>query len=246
MTKIVGWFSNGIASAVACKLLLTERAADEIVIARCVLDNEHQDNWRFKSDCETWFGREIVDLRSDEFLDCFDVWETRRYIAGIKGAPCTTEMKKVVRWAFEREWHPDEQAFGYTVEERKRAANFRANNPDVRLLTPLIEAGFTKTRCAEIVAGAGIELPVMYRLGFSNNNCIGCAKATSIVYWARVRRHFPFEFERMAELSRRLGARLTRLEGKRIFLDEIPLDIDWRKKDRENVECGVLCIGEGQ
>jgi hypothetical protein len=84
----------------------------------------------------------------------------------------------------------------------------------------------------------------MYKLGFSNNNCIACAKATSIVYWARTRHHFPAEFARMAELSRRLGCRLTRLKGKRIFLDEIPADIDWRKKDRENFDCSLLCKGE--
>ena len=237
---IVSWFSCGAASALATAIALDE--FPETVVARCIVDNEHEDNERFHDDCEKWFGKEILRLRSDDYADCWEVWEHRQYISGIKGAPCTSEMKKAVRWAFEREHHPEGQVFGYTSEEVARAERFRQNNPEVFLLTPLIDNSLNKFDCLYCLECRGIEIPTMYKLGFSNNNCIGCAKATSIVYWARTRHHFPDKFARMSELSRRLGCRLTRLKGKRIFIDEIPLDIDWRKKDRENIECGLLCV----
>lgn len=236
---IVSWFSCGAASALATALALD--LYPEVTVARCVVDNEHVDNERFHDDCEKWFGKEIVRLRSVDFADCWEVWESRKYISGIKGAPCTLEMKKAVRWQFEREHNPTGQVFGFTSEERSRADRFRSQNPDVALLTPLIDFELTKGCCLDALMVRGIRLPEMYQLGFSNNNCIGCAKATSIVYWARTRHFFPEQFNRMAELSRRIGCRLTRLKGKRIFLDEIPFDIDWRKKDRENMECGLLC-----
>lgn len=244
--RIVSWFSSGNNSAVTAKMLIAQHPNDEVVIARCIVTNEHPDNERFHDDCERWFDRSILRLSSDTYADCWDVWEKRHYISGVKGAPCTLHMKKAVRWAFERSWKPDYQGFGFSSDEAKRATQFRANNPDVRLLTPLIDAGISKPDCALLVAGAGILEGEMYRLGFSNNNnnCIGCAKATSIVYWARCRHYFPEEFDRMVVLSRRLGCRLTRLKGKRIFLHEIPADINWRKKDRENTDCGLLCVGE--
>lgn len=47
MAKIAAWFSCGVASAVATKLLLDSNLMDEIAVVRCVLDNEHDDNWRF-------------------------------------------------------------------------------------------------------------------------------------------------------------------------------------------------------
>ena len=236
---IVSWFSCGNNSAVASKIAID--TYEDVVIARCVIDNEHTDNERFHDDAEHWFGQPILRLRSTEFKDCWEVWEKRRYISGIKGAPCTSEMKKAVRWAFEREYQPTHQVFGYSFDETKRAKQFRDNNPDVKLLTPLIDWEITKPQCAEWIMGAGIIQPVMYGLGFANNNCICCAKATSITYWARCRHFFPEQFQRMSELSRRLGCRLTRLKGTRIFLDEIPLDIDWHKKDRGTIGCGLLC-----
>lgn len=237
---IVSWFSCGNNSAVASKLAVDQY--EDVVVARCVIPNEHPDNERFHEDVENWIGQSIVRLHSIGFKDCWEVWEKRRYISGIKGAPCTTEMKKAVRWAFERKHEPTHQVFGYSADETKRAELFRSNNPDVQLLTPLIEEGITKPQCADLIMGAGIVAPKMYELGFKNNNCIACAKATSIVYWARTRHFFPEQFQRMAELSRRLGCRLTRLKGVRIFLDEIPADFDWQgKKDRGAIGCGLLC-----
>lgn len=242
MSKIVGWFSCGNNSAVMSKLLTVEYPTDEIRIVRCVVKNEHPDNDRFHADVERWIGRPIERIASEKYADCWDVWERRAYMSGIKGAICTTEMKKVPRWQLERDWCPDYQAFGFSSDEKRRADQFEANNPDVRLLRPLEIAGITKPMCAEWIIGAGIELPAMYGMGFSNNNCRCCVKATSIVYWARCRHYFPVEFERTAKLSRRLGVRLTRLKGKRIFIDEIPADFDWQKKDRSRaIECGVLC-----
>jgi len=87
---------------------------------------------------------------------------------------------------------------------------------------------------------AGIAIPRMYELGFKNNNCIGCVKATSPKYWNRVREHFPKEFEARATLSRELGARLVRVKGARLFLDE--LDPAIKDADEEiDFECGLLC-----
>lgn len=243
--KIVGWFSCGNNSAVMSKLLVDLYPNDDVRIVRCVVENEHEDNDRFHTDVEGWIGRPIEKLHSLEFADCWDVWEKRKYISGIKGAPCTIEMKKAVRWRLEKEWQPDYQSFGFSLGETSRHERFLSGNPEVRLLSPLIDAKITKPDCALLIEGAGIELPVMYKLGFSNNNCIACAKATSIVYWARTRHYFPEQFARMDELSYRLGCRLTRLKGKRIFLRDIPPDFDWQKKDRSrDIECGVLCKGE--
>jgi hypothetical protein len=242
MAKIVVWFSCGNNSAVASLLTLDKYMLDDVRIIRCVVPNEHIDNDRFHADIERWINYPIERRGSTEYKDCWEVWERRKYISGIRGAPCTLEMKKAVRWAVEREWHPDFQVFGFSSDEKKRSDDFAERNPEVRMLSPLIDAGITKPMCAEFIAAAGITMAEMYKLGFSNNNCICCVKATSIFYWARSRHYFPVEFARISELSRRLGCRLTRIKGKRIFLDEMPVDIDWQKKDKsKQVVCGIGC-----
>lgn len=242
--RIVSWFSCGDASAVSTKLVLSRYGAThDIAVARCVIAEEHEDNDRFATDCAAWFGQPIVNLRSVDYASCQDVWERVRYMSGVAGAPCTREMKKAVRWAFERDWKPDLQAFGYTSDETDRADSFRNQNPDVRLVTPLIEGGLDKEACHALVSRAGIELPAMYRLGFSNNNCIGCVKAQGAAYWNRVRRHFPTVFASRCVLSRELGARLIKLptgERDRIFLDELDPEMGAGEVEPA-MDCSLLC-----
>lgn len=220
--RIVRWFSCGAASAVATRLSLRDDPSG--VVAYCETGAEHPDNERFMADCVRWWNAPVTRLRSEKYTDTWDVWEKTRWLAGIDGARCTTELKVVVRLAFQR---PDDiHVFGYTADapDVKRAANLRANFPELTIRTPLIDAGLTKSAVLAMVEGAGIKLPPMYALGFQNNNCIPCVKATSPDYWALVRKRFPEKFERMAKLSRELDVRLCRIKDERRFIDEIPLD----------------------
>lgn len=238
LPRVVCWFSCGDASAIATKLAL-EKYGDtqEVVVARICIDSEHPDNDRFADDCSAWFGAPIVQLRSDEYADTWDVWQRRKYIAGIAGAPCTALLKKAVRYDFQR---PDDiHVFGYTIEEEKRARRFTATNFELTVELPLIEAKLRKPDCHSLVRAVGIDLPAMYLLGFDNNNCIGCPKGGA-GYWNMIRRHFPDAFERMARLSRELGARIVRQGGERIFLDEL-LPETGRQKDEPTIDCSAFC-----
>lgn len=222
MLRVVSWYSCGAASAIATKLTLTDAPAAEVVY--CETGGEHSDNERFLADCEIWFGKSITRLRSNKYASTWEVWESRSYLAGISGAPCTSELKVAPRLAWQR---PDDvHVFGYTADKPDiiRADRLRLNYPDMQIRTPLIDAGIDKRACIAMIENAGIAVPAMYRLGFQNNNCIPCVKATSPNYWANVRKHFPNEFDRMAQLSRRLDVRLTRFGGERRFIDEIPCD----------------------
>jgi len=222
MSRIVSWFSCGAASAVAAKITLSNNRDAEIVY--CETGAEHSDNERFMRDCIRWFNSPITSIRSEEYTYTWDVWEKTKWLAGIDGARCTGELKFTPRLGFQR--IDDVHVFGYTADasDVKRANRLRMNYPEMRIRTPLIEAGVTKEACLAIIAGAGIEIPAMYKLGFQNNNCIPCVKATSPNYWALIRKAFPEQFERMAKLSRELDVRLTRIKGERCFIDEIPLD----------------------
>ena len=51
----------------------------------------------------------------------------------------------------------------------------------------------------------------------------------------------PEVFKDRAEKSREYGTKLVRLKGKRIFLDELPLDAVGRPMKNMEVECGIFC-----
>lgn len=205
----------------------------------CETGAEHEDNKRFLLDCERWFERRVIRIKSDKYADTWDVWEKRRYLAGIEGALCTTEMKVKPRLAFQRP--TDIHVFGYTSDaaDAARADRLRANYPELEIRTPLIERGITKAACLNMIQRAGIALPPLYALGFQNNNCLPCVKATSPAYWALIRKHFPEKFDRMAKLSRELDVRLCRVGGERSFIDEIPSDQDTTNPIQPS--CDFLC-----
>jgi 3'-phosphoadenosine 5'-phosphosulfate sulfotransferase (PAPS reductase)/FAD synthetase len=248
VSRVLAWFSCGSASAVAAKLAV-EKYGDRCEVVYCdTLAYEHPDNRRFMADVERWLGVPITILRSDTYTDIFDVFRRTRWLVGPNGARCTTELKKNVRTAYQR---PDDlHVFGLTVDEFDRSVRFRRNNHDVALELPLIDALITKAECHRRIAAAGIEMPAMYRLGYDNNNCIGCVKGGT-AYWNKIRRDFPEAFDRMAKVERELNAAICKREyvadGKRIrervFLDELPPDAD-DGQGTLDMECGVTCPSE--
>lgn len=222
MTRTVCWFSAGAASAVATKLVLHD--TPDATVAYCETGAEHPDNERFMDDCSAWFGSPIERIRSDRYADTWDVFEKRRYLAGIDGALCTVELKVMPRLAWQQP--TDIHVFGYTADgpDVARAKRLRETYFEMQIRTPLIDKGVTKAACLDLLKRSGVALPPMYAMGFQNNNCIPCVKATSPAYWALVRQQFPEQFGRMAKLSRDLDVRLCRINDERRFIDEIPMD----------------------
>jgi len=219
--------------------LAIKKYGDACLVVYCdTMATEHPDNERFFQDVQRWLGREIMRLRSDKYATVDEVFERTGYMAGIYGARCTVEMKKMPRFAFQDP--SDIHVFGLTAEETQRIQRMREANPELHLDFVLADAGYSKADCLQVVSDAGIALPVMYRLGYKNNNCLGCVKATSARYWNMIRRDFPDVFARRAQQSRALGVRLTRLYGERVFLDELPADY-MPSEPIENISCGPDC-----
>ena len=237
MNRVLVWFSAGAASAVAAKLALASSDKENVVIAYTDPGSEHPDNARFIDECEEWFGHPVQRLKSEKYKDTWDVFAKTRYLVGPTGARCTAELKKKPRFAFQQP--DDRQVFGYTSEEVHRADRFREQNPDVDLWTPLIERGLTKSDCLAMVDRAGIKLPVMYELGYLNNNCIGCPKG-GMGYWNKIRRDFPEVYERMSAVERELDVAILKDEKGKIFLDELDPQRG-NHQDEPNFECSLLC-----
>lgn len=239
--RAISWFSCGAASAVASKLAQAKYGTDLEIIYCDTSDTEHPDNARFMADCERWFGQPIKILKSDRYSSVDDVIEKTRYMSGVAGARCTIEMKKMPRFAYQ---DPDDiHIFGYTANEGRRIESMRKANPELRLDFVLSDAGFDKVDCYRTVLDAGIELPAMYQLGYKNNNCIGCVKASSPQYWQAIRHDFPDVFEKRVRQSRELGVRLVEIHyHDRIFLDELPAGYDKKMKNgSEDLSCGPEC-----
>ena len=235
MTKrIVCWFSCGAASAVATKLAIAENAGKlPLVIAYTEVMEEHSDNKRFLAECEKWFGQDIVILGNDYYKR--SIYETFKTSAmNIRGAaPCTRVLKKQVRERYEQVG--DRQVFGYTAEEQQRYDRFIDANNEVDVWVPLIDKGLNKVDCLAMLQNARIDLPEMYKLGYLNNNCIGCVKG-GMGSWNKIRVDFPEQFDRMAKLER--FKKQTIFKDR--YLDELkPTDGNYPQEP--DIECSIFC-----
>ena len=242
MSRTVAWFSCGAPSAVAAKL------AKPDVIAYCEVKEEHPDNMRFLRDCERWFGQEVLILGNDEYgCSAREVWRRTRFLVGPKGARCTTELKKKVRQQFQEPG--DVIVMGYAADETDRVERFQKQNAEGHNLWPiLVERGLTHNDCLAVVKRAGIELPAMYRLGYRNNNCIGCVKGQA-GYWNKIRDDFPDDFAETARIEAELGRTICKREwtdkdGKRQLerfpLTDLPRGLG-NYPNETSSECGLFC-----
>ena len=240
---IAVWFSCGAASAVAAKLTLDlYKEHNKVSIINNPIKEEHEDNQRFLKDVEVWLDHPITFATRSKYpsQSCVEVWSDRRFMSGPMGAPCTLELKKKARQEWEDSNRPDFTVLGFTSDETSRAERFKLTERDT-LLTPLIDQGYTKQDCFNIIQSNGIRLPEIYKKGYPNANCIGCVKASSATYWNLVRKTYPEVFKHRSEQSREIGAKLAYFKGSRVFLDELPEDAKGRPLKDYDFDCGIFC-----
>lgn len=231
-------FSCGAASAVAAKLTLA-RYPDAVVV-NAFLKEEHEDNRRFLADVEKWVGRTFTVLRDEKYgASAYEVFRRNRFTKSRHGAPCSRALKRDVldAWASPT----DIPVIGYTAEEQDRADGFLDSHGNVGEF-PLIEAGLDKAACLEIVKRARIELPWMYRHGYSNANCIGCVKGGE-GYWNKIRRDFPARFEEMCAIEDMIGpsAYLMRDRDTNVRYSLRQLNPEAGRHSAILPECGFAC-----
>lgn len=237
---IIAWFSCGATSAVACKIAL--KLYENVRIIYVDTGSAHPDNERFIRECEAWYGRPIEVWRSEKYKNVDDVLLRKTFINGANGAACTFHLKKEVRYRIQDEigeWAGQVWGFDFCKHEINRAIRFREQNPDTKPLFPLIEEKVSKAKALGFLEHAGIGIPAMYKLGYNNNNCIGCVKG-GMGYWNKIRRDFPERFKRMAEIERIVGASCLKDEKGRVYLDELDPN---RGDDVELIipDCGLFC-----
>jgi hypothetical protein len=240
---IVAWFSCGAASAVAAYETIRRYGGEhDVRIVNNPVKEEDRDNRRFLRDVQAWLGQPIIEHRNPKYKhgSASKTWDLRKAMVFPHGAPCTVHLKKEARQDYESLHQVDWHVLGFTAEEEHRHNRFILTERE-NVLPILIEAELTKQDCINFLLEQGLRLPRVYALGYPNANCIGCVKATSPTYWNLVRRTRPAVFAARALQSRRLGVRLVRYQGRRIFLDELPEDAIGRSLKSMNVECGIFC-----
>lgn len=229
---LVSWFSAGVSSFIATYLMRDK--VDKVIYTHVA--NQHPDSLRFVKDCEKALGKEIIILQSDKFKSIDDVFMATGMLNTPYGAPCTRILKKQVR----KQWESENKGrhtyiWGFDCNEQKRADNLIESMPNYDHIFPLIEKNLTKQNAHKMLEQLGIKRPVMYDLGYPNNNCIGCVKG-GMGYWNKIRVDFPDVFEQRAKEERLIGG--SCING--VYLDELEPNRGHILKEIMP-DCGIAC-----
>lgn len=228
----VCWISAGVSSFIAG--YLAENVDEFIYID---IENQHPDNMRFIKDCEKALGKPIQILKSP-LRNVENAIKQAGFInRPVVGAYCTKFLKKRVRkeWEYEHSDYDITYVWGFDFNERNRADRLLESMPQFEHEFPLIDKMLSKSDAHGILDNLGIKRPLMYDLGYSNNNCIGCVKG-GMGYWNKIRVDFPEVFDRMAKLEREVGH--SCING--VYLDELEPDRG-RMEDEVMPDCSIMC-----
>jgi hypothetical protein len=211
---VICWWSGGVTSAVACMLAIDMYGKENCRLIMIDTGNESNDTYRFKSDCEKWYGKDIEQISAvgpkKKYDSIEDVWYDFLSLNAASGAICSSELKRQVRIDFQRRNGYSFQVFGFDSSEPLRAINLKKNYPATNPMFPLLEFNISKEECIGIIQSKGIGIPDSYEKGFRNNNCFktGCVRG-GVGYWKKIQSDFPEKFEAMAKREHEI----TNLKG---------------------------------
>jgi len=244
--RLIILFSCGITSFIATIQAIIEnnrRWKLPVHIIYTHVREEPADNLRFLEDAEKYFGQKVLILRNEDYNgSIYEVFEKTKWLIGVKGARCTTELKWKVRKHFVTD--NDVQVFGFNAGEEKRMDDFAEGNNDINISCPLICMRYTKQDCIRIAHEMGVKIPESYGKGYTNANCVGCVKGQQ-GYWNHVRNVDLDIFNKMAKVERKMNVAINKSykgdgKRKRVFLDELQPDAG-RYDSIDLPDCGVLC-----
>jgi len=203
--------------------------------------DQTRDTLRFVNEAALYLDRPLTILQSPFYRGKNDVIRARRYINGTRGAPCTGELKRRPRkiWEAENKILNLCYVWGYDLQEQHRIERLTEDNPQAQHLFPLADMGLNKAQAHGMFERIGILKPDMYRMGYPNQNCVGCVKG-GMGYWNKIRVDFPEVFAEMALLEREIGATCLKDAKGKVWLDELD-------PNRGNIsleifpECGIAC-----
>jgi len=205
--KIIGWWSGGVTSAITCKLCIDLYGLENVRLIFIDTFNEDDDTYRFKKDCEEWYGKEIETItrigKGKKYEKIQDVWFKYKSLNVAGGAICSSELKRELRKEWQKENDFKYQAFGFDVDEIRRVKSMVNNYRETaKPIFPLLMYGYTKQDCAQMLLSEGLKMPRAYVLGFLNNNCLktGCVQG-GIGYWQKMQRDIPENFDKMAQVE---------------------------------------------
>lgn len=250
MNKYIIALSGGLASAYCAKLALEKYPKDKIILYFNDTKWEHPDLYRFLDDLSKHFDHPITYDNDGRTVE--QVFIDNNAIANNRMPFCSRILKAERLQKYFNDG--DTIIFGIGCNETHRAKRIIDvyNNITIKTgkkvycLFPLISNNITKNQITNYFRSVNIEIPTLYKLGFSHNNCSGGCVRSGKSQWKLLYEKLP-EVYKAREDTENL---LREYTGKNIsYLKDITLTklrevIESNQRiEFEEEETPIECIG---
>ncbi len=173
--------------------------------------------------------------------DVWDVYDERNFLGNNRVDVCSIVLKREAaeRWIRSR-FFPEEVVLylGFDATERARQERAKARWLPYRVENPLVEEppdGDPKEAAKALCRDAGMEVPLLYRLGFAHGNCSAFCCRAGKSHFVHLLRTMPERYRYFEEREERLRALIGDYTILREQRDGVRLRISLRQL-RERVE----------
>jgi hypothetical protein len=193
MTHIVN-YSGGLASWGEAYLTIAMHGISNTVLVFADTKAEDADLYRFLEQTVQDFGCKFVKLADGRNI--WELFKEEKFLGNSRTTPCSRILKQDVisKWCAECQM-PYTEHFGFYWDETHRLARLMAAR-DTPVFSILHSSRMVQSDLIDLLSAKGIEIPRLYKMGLTHNNCGGgCVKAGK-AHWTQLLEVFP---ERFAE-----------------------------------------------
>lgn len=177
--------SGGVGSYFTLKRVLEKAPKEDVIAVFCDTLAEDGDLYRFLDDIEKKLDIEIVRLCVGKTP--FELAWEENFLYNSRIASCSKKLKsKPFRAWLKANYSPEECILylGIDWTETHRKTAIERNYEPYRVEFPMCEPPYIdKPDMLEGLKRDNIEIPYLYRMGFSHNNCAGCCVKGGIGHW---------------------------------------------------------------
>ena len=195
MKKHIVTISGGLTSAYVSKLVLEKEDNVELIFTDTGW--EHEDLFRFLSDLEKLFNKPITRLKHKKYNNPEELFNGMGFLGSNRVPNCSRYLKVEVLQNYLKEKYNNECIvyFGIDWSEKHRAERikFQYDKLGIETRFPLVELKefFIKDKIEFWLNENNIEIPILYKLGFSHNNCSGGCVRAGKKAWLHLLKNFP-------------------------------------------------------
>ncbi|MGD6829020.1 hypothetical protein [Bacillus pumilus] len=195
--KHIVFYSGGVGSWAAARRVIESFGKDDTILLFTDTLIEDEDLYRFIDDTVKDLGAQFVKIADGRTP--FEVYKEAKFLGNSRIAPCSHKLKQEVaeKWVKEN-FKPDECVLylGIDWTEDHRAKAPQRNWYPYQVKFPMCEEPYvTKDEVLQDIKSIGIEIPRLYKMGFSHNNCGGFCCRAGQGHFANLLKQMPERFE---------------------------------------------------